>query len=36
MLEWEEKSLEERLDQTAKNNLVDKVEGIIISAHEII
>ena len=25
MLEWEEKRLEERLDQTAKNNLVDKL-----------
>jgi hypothetical protein len=36
MLEWEGKSLQERLDQTAKNNLVDRVEGIIISAHEVL
>jgi hypothetical protein len=36
MLEWEGKCLQERLDQTAKNNLVDRVEGIIISAHEVI
>jgi hypothetical protein len=35
MLEWEGKSLQERLDQTAKNNLVERVERIIISAHEV-
>ena len=36
MLEWEGKCQQERLDQTAKNNLVDRVEGVIISAHEVI
>ena len=36
MLEWEGKSLQERIEQSSKDKLVDSVEHIIVSTYQIV